>query len=308
MHWYFAIDEGGGLGYTGECAKLAVLSARNAGGLVPHLLYYGKPTAFTAWMRGHGVRVIETEPSFIGAIRDAEAAGKYKAHSIGHWLRVAVPLVETAQEFVLYTDCDVIFLQGYDWQRLRPRIFAAAPEFQRDNWNYFNAGVMLLNVPAMRQTYDEFAAHIVGRIGSGQFFSYDDEIALNEAYRFHWEKLDLALNWKPYWGFNRGAAILHFHGPKLNAIEAITGGGWERNNPTAVTLGNMLDAHVDAYTAWCGLLGDMLQTVDFPHALRFAAAASALSRYRAKLAPVEDMGFMNVRMFNDGRASTLNAA
>jgi hypothetical protein len=29
-----------------------------------------------------------------------------------------------------------------------------------------------------------------------------------------WDDLPLELNWKTYWGLNRDAAILHFHGPK----------------------------------------------------------------------------------------------
>ena len=302
MHWYFAIDEAGGLGGAGALAKLAVLTARAAGGLRPHLLYYGNPNGFTAWMEANGVTVIETAPSFIAEIEAAEAAGAYKAHSIGHWLRVAVPLVERAEELVLYTDCDVIFLRPFDLGRMRPRMLAAAPEFRKDNWNYFNAGVMLMNIPAMRASYAAFARHIVARIAGGHAYHYDDEVALNEVYRGRWDRLDPRLNWKPYWGSSRDATILHFHGPKPDDIAAIAAGRWRRDNPTGLTLGRLLDGHLDAYIAWCTTLGDQLQMADLPTALRFHEIASALTRYRATSRPSPgDLSFMDLRLFPEDR-------
>ena len=298
MRWYFAVDEAGGLGGAGALAKTAVLSARAVGGLSPRLLYHGNETSFTSWMRANGVEVIPTTPSFLPQIRAAEAAGIYRAHSIGHWLRVEIPLVETQEEVVLYTDCDVIFLRAPAPQA--PRVLAAAPEFRRDNWNYFNAGVMLLNVPALRQSYDAFTSHIVTRINSSQSYTYDDQVALNEAYRGHWERLDLAMNWKPYWGYNRDAAILHFHGPKPEDLLTIAEGRWRRNNPTGLTLARLADGHLAAYLAWCTALGDRLQMSNLPAALRFHEIASALTRYRATQPEVGDLSFMDLKIFSEG--------
>jgi hypothetical protein len=280
MRWYFAIDERGGLSHTGAFAKLAVLSARAVGGLEPVLLYYGARTIFTEWMTAHGVRVVDTAPSFLGTIETAIAAGTYKPHSIGHWLRVAVPQIEQEQEFVLYTDCDVVFLRGFDWSRLRPRVFAAAPEFHQNNWKYFNAGVMLLNVPAMRATYPAFETHIKSRIGSDGYFRYDDEAALNEAYFGVWDRLDPLFNWKPYWACEARTTILHFHGPKPHILDAIAGGRWHNGDETAILFEQMLNARLGYYLSWCRSLGDSLQAVDFPSAMTFANLASALTRYQ----------------------------
>jgi hypothetical protein len=297
LRWYFAIDEAGGLGATGEDAKTALRTARQAGGLDPHMLYYGARNEFTAWMEKNGVRVIDTAPSFLATIQQAEAAGTYKAHSIGHWLRVAVPLVEQEHEFVLYTDCDVTFLHRVNWEAIRPKIFAAAPEFKADNWNYFNAGVMVLNIPQMRATYPAFAAHITTRITDPNWYHYDDEVALNEAYRGAWEQLDPRLNWKPYWGYNSRASILHFHGPKLNVIEAITAGTWPMDNATQRQLANMVLGRIDSYIAWLTELGDRLQTTNLKLALRLQSAASALIRYKPKISAPIDMSCLDFNMF-----------
>jgi hypothetical protein len=295
MRWYFAIDETGAAGQTGADAKLAVASALAIGGLEPVLLYHGARGAFCNWMTQRGVRIIDATPSFLPVIREAQASGAYKPHSVGHWLRVVIPQVETDETFVLYTDCDVIFLAPAPWDRLRPKIFAVAPEFQRDNWNYFNAGVMVLNVPAMRATYDQFEAHICARITSGAEPYYDDEFALNEAYRGFWERLDPALNWKPYWGFSGTAKLLHFHGPKLNAIEAMAAGHWTANNPTADMFQKILTGHKAAYQTWLSVLGDWLQGMDFDLSLRMTRAAAALRDMQVD-GPV-DLTFLDFCMF-----------
>ncbi len=297
MRWYFALDEQGSQGSTGEDAKTAIRTARQVGGLEPQMLYHGARNDFTAWMERNGVRIIDTAPSFISTIKEAEAGGTFKAHSIGHWLRVAVPLVEQDHEFVLYTDCDVIFLRRVNWNAIRPKVFAAAPEFRADNWNYFNAGVMVINIPQMRATYAAFEAHIIARITDPNWFHYDDEVALNEAYRGAWDRLDPRLNWKPYWGYNSGAGILHFHGPKLGVIEAITAGTWPADNPTQRQYSLMVLGRIDSYIAWLTALGDQLQTTNLPLAIRLQAAASALIRHKPKIPGPIDMRFLDFNMF-----------
>jgi hypothetical protein len=295
MRWYLAIDEAGAAGQTGLDAKTAVMSARALGGLEPYLLYYGARNDFTAWMTRQGVNIIDVAPSFLDTIRDAQAQGAYKPHSVGHWLRVAIPHVETAREHVLYTDCDVIFLRRVDWAAMRPKVFAAAPEFRKDNWNYFNAGVMVLNVPQMRRTYEMFEALIRGRIRGGAHPYYDDELALNEAYRGFWDRLDPRLNWKPYWGFSAAAGLVHFHGPKLDAIESIAAGAWTADNPTADVLFKILTAHKPAYQTWLAALADRLQISDPAMSIRMTAAAAALQRLTVPAGL--DLSFLDFQMF-----------
>lgn len=298
MKWYFGIDEAGSLSETGEDAKTAVRSAAALGQLQPHLLYYGARNPFTAWMQDHGVTVIDTEPAFFDTINATQQAGIYHAHSIGHWLRAVIPAIEQTDEFVLYTDCDIIFLNPVNWSAIRPRILAAAPEFRRDNWNYFNAGVMLINVPALRHTYPDFEALIRARMNDTGYYNYDDQFAFNEAYRGHWEQLSPLLNWKPYWGFTPQAALLHFHGPKLGALSAIARRDWQDNNPTAIQLHKMLDLHLPHYIAWAETLGDRLQRCDLPRALQFNHLASSLLRYQNTKEPeIIDDFFMNFCMF-----------
>jgi len=288
MRWYFAIDEAGAAGELGALARLAVASARAVGGLEPVLLYFGARNEFTAWMQDQRVSVLDAQPPFMAQLRAAIAAGTYRPHSVGHWLRLAVPQIETSATHVLYTDCDVIFLRPFDWEAVRPAVFAAAPEFRADNFNYFNAGVMVLNVAAMRATYPALEADIIARIATTGGYTYDDQIALNEAYHGRWTRLDPVCNWKPYWPADERAALLHFHGPKPAFIQAIAAGGWAREDAAGMFFAKLLHSRLDCYLAWCRRLGDGLQTIDLGWALTFAALASALTR----LAPgpaVEDI-------------------
>lgn len=288
MRWYFAIDEHGGAGETGTLARLAVLSALAIGGLEPVLLYYGGKTSFTDWMDAQGVRIIESRPPLLEAMRAAQGAGTFRPHSIGHWLRLGIPQVERDHEYVLYTDCDVVFLRPFDWAALRPPVLAAAPEGRPDDWRYFNSGVMLLNVPAMRASYQGFEDHVKIRLGRQGFFNYDDQIALNEAYGDFWQRLDPLCNWKPYWDLNKRAAILHLHGPKLNALEAIAARRWHDQDPAAILYEKLMRFRSSQYLAWCQWLGDFLQSVDLPSAIRFATLASSLTRYRRDHPPDPD--------------------
>ena len=297
MRWYFAIDEAGGLGETGALARLMVLSARAIGGLEPILLYHGSPTIFTEWIQRHGVRVVPVRPRFLDMFAQAQAAGTFLPYSIGHWLRLEIPDIEREHDFVLYTDCDIIFLRRFDLSMLRPKVFAAAPEMLPENWNYFNSGVMLLNIPAMRATYPALEEQIKHRIFAGDMLRYDDQLALNEAYHGLWDQLDPLFNYKPYWPFTSRAAILHLHGPKPGNLEAMASGQWHGQDPTSVFFGKMLNANSRHYLDWCSWLGDFLQNVDFSEAIRFARLASALTRYRREAPANTDSGFMNLKMF-----------
>ncbi len=302
MRWYFGIDEAGSQGALGWHAKLAVLSARLAGGLEPRLLYFGAATAFTDWMRMQGVMIVNAEPPCLDAMREAARRGRFQGHSIGHWLRLAIPHVDHDAEYGLYTDCDIVFRRCPEVSRLAPAVFAAAPEFAPDAWNYFNSGVMLMNLPAMRVTAPALEAVLRDRLSGPDDRPYDDQIALNQVYRGHWQRLDPSFNWKPYWPFNSEASILHFHGPKLPVIEAIAEDRFHADNPTARTMAALLNGHLACYAAWLADLGDLLQLADLEAALYLQGIAAKLAVHAARKPPVQDLSFMRFRMFPENAA------
>jgi len=301
IRWYFAVDEAGGLGEAGDYAKTAVLTAIKVGGLEPHLIYLGKPTTFTNWMHEHGVKVIILRPDFLEIFERAQVQGTYKAHTLGHWLTIAIPTFERDRDFVLYTDCDVFFLRSFPWNRIQPVALAAAPEFRITNHNYFNAGVMVVNVNFMRETYDSFLQYIEPRIFDGRFFDYDDQVALNCFYENDWESLDPRLNWKPYWDFNPGCVLLHFHGPKVGLIEALAENTWTPgDNKSRRQLAALIEAHADSYEFWLRYVGEFLSDCNSFMSEKMIRTSQLLGKNKAKFDPSNlDLAFMDGYLIKD---------
>lgn len=280
MRWYFGLNEAGTRGTTAVHAKLAVLTARQVGGLEPVLLYAGTPNAFTAWMRAHDVEVVVTEPRFAPQIRAAAAAGTYRLELMGHWLRTTIPLTETRDPFVVYTDCDVVFLSRPELDAIRPALFACAPEFRVDNWNYINTGVMVMNIANLRAEQDGFEEYVVRTIGGPSARNYHDQHAYNIHFRRRWDRLDPKLNWKPYWGFDPAAPIVHFHGPKVGAIRSIVDGAWPWDNNTQREISSLFLGHIAAYRATLDRLVDVLSDTDGPEVEMLAALGRDVAVYQ----------------------------
>ena len=246
MKWYLALNEGGTRGDIGLHTKLAVLSALKHTELAPHLLYTGERNPFTAWLEERGVKVIDSRLPYLAVIEELAAAGRYHILTVGHWRRTNVCLEEREDEHVFYSDVDVLFLKQPELATICPRYFSAAPEFDRTSWNYFNAGVMVLNPQNMRSDYEEFERYLVTTLRE-KTHNFHDQIAYNEFYRGRWDRLPLELNWKPYWGQNDAAALLHFHGPKLGAIAAIVEERWNWESNHGKQIGSLFIKHFASY-------------------------------------------------------------
>lgn len=226
--WFFALSEAS-LGHPDhdwpQLIRVAVRSARERTRLRPHFLYDGPPNEFTAELEQMGVTVVWHCVSYLGNIRARwEQIGlPFDAMRLaiiaGAYLRTEIPLIETDEEYVLYTDCDVMFLADPEIERFRPDFFACAPQRYPDQPEDMNSGVMVMNVPAMRHEAANFFHFIVNNFE--RFGAYDQD-ALREYYAGRYEALPLELNWKPYWGLNGEARIVHFHGPKPDAARRLT--------------------------------------------------------------------------------------
>ncbi len=136
----------------------------------------------------------------------------------GTFMRMEIPIIEKEEKFVLYADIDVIFNADINVEDLpRPKFLAAAPEYDRnvDKMEYFNAGILVMNIEGMQLKYETFLKKMKNRErnASGLF----DQGYLNELCFKDMELLPLEYNWKPYWGINKNAKLIHFHGMKPNS-------------------------------------------------------------------------------------------
>ncbi|MGQ0699111.1 MAG: hypothetical protein ACT4PZ_12810 [Panacagrimonas sp.] len=229
IKWFFALnDAGGNFANYAVMSQVAVLSARRYTTLEAHFLFDGAPCVLTEWMQQQGVRVIHHRTSVYDRLRQHATETGMKntlTTGAGAFLRLDIPEV-CAQHgiddpFVLYTDCDVLFLRDIEpgLANLDPRYFAAAPQFHQHDASDMNSGVLWMNLENLRGMQDRFRDFIRTNLDTLRLTGFD-QAALRAFYgrrrwgRPAWDELPLTLNWKPHWGRNDEASIVHFHGPK----------------------------------------------------------------------------------------------
>lgn len=227
MQWLLALSDGGAtFHYYAEMAKVAIHTALKFTCLRPHLLYDGGENDFTDWVRRRNIPMVRCQSAFLGKLANLEICQKDKtiaAATRGIFLRVELPMLQEQiglEDRVLYTDCDVMFQRDVvpDLAPVNCEYFAAAGEFNPDDYENMNTGVLLMNLPRLRETANQFREFISENLESLKDEAWDQG-AFRRFYRRPdgtalWDKLPAELNWKPYWGKNPGAGIIHFHGPK----------------------------------------------------------------------------------------------
>ena len=249
-----------------QCAKAAVLSSERYQ-MNRFCLYDGADEPFADWLARHGVRVIRHRFSLVDQLLSAGIEGPGIAP--GAYLRVDIPEVAASERLIdtshyLYTDCDVFFTS--DPSRLldnRTGTFCDSAELsERDA--HFNSGVMWCNAEFFRRSLSEFRRFLIE--GRFRFVAYDQG-ALNEFYGSSRQVLGREYNWKPYWGVDGNAVIVHFHGPKPRAFRL-----WQRDPQEFArrlpSLTPFLGPHTRAaYEHYVGLFEQLLE--------REAAAAAS---------------------------------
>lgn len=222
MKWFFGFnEETEWFDNYFRYIKCAVNSAVKNTSLEPNFLYDGKPNELTKWLDGKGVTIWNVRSRFYDIFQNRAKQGLNARVASGAYLRAEIPELVRDEQFVLYTDCDVMFTRDVaDLSNLRPKHFACAPEFDQNNWTYFNSGVMLMNCHAMRLKMSQFERIVQGSSAEKLSRSYDQH-TYNELYKGRWDRLDSMYNWKPYWGRNDAASIIHFHGIKVENIERV---------------------------------------------------------------------------------------
>jgi hypothetical protein len=192
-----------------DLIRVAVRSALQHPDLEPHFIYDGEPSDLTAELEHAGVKIHYHRLSFIDVLTAHSSDPSYQAVARGAFLRFDIPLFAGSDDFVLYTDADVIFGERIDFRGYQPEFLAAAPQFDRGTIRDMNSGVMVMNVAGWRARRDD----LLNFTALNMHLGLDQEV-LREFVGLDYLLLPDRFNWKPYWGANQDAAILHWHGPK----------------------------------------------------------------------------------------------
>ena len=209
MKWYFACSKGSDDFYP--LLKAAVNSALENTTLKPNFIYDGEPDELTEWLKNKGVNIIYHKVSFADRILETFSE-KDRYIPLGAYLRCDIPVLEKDEEYILYTDCDVIFLKDInEYNTPKPKYFACSSQFNKKDFIDFNTGVMVMNVATLKESHSQFVEFIKENINRLPVF---DQSAYQFFYGKKNEKLDVMFNHKPYWGVEKNAYVVHFHGPK----------------------------------------------------------------------------------------------
>lgn len=226
--------------------QVAVMSATTRTNLVPHLIYDGEENEKLDWLKSNGVAILPYKLSIRREVSEwvlnnskPELLPELVDVRTGAYLKTEIPIAirqhGIRDKYILYTDCDVIFMRDVDLQNYRPRYLAAFgireggySRFRIGGWMHFNSGVLLMNVDGMQHESARFRNFVIENGGTTRrpkatfmqknlFLS--DQVALNLFYKGRIDQLDQIYNWNPTRGVAPDVRVVHFNGLKWTQWE-----------------------------------------------------------------------------------------
>ena len=230
--------------------KASITSVRQTFGpeVEINIIYHGSEDGlFLNWLKEHRVIIHTHQPQWLGMIDDMiRHADHNRSHLYAHpgnylgtWQRIDIPLFINA-EYALLLDADTIvqnkFYLGDFGLDITPGL-AFSLESDEHGKIPVNAGVVLLNVPKLRETYADFLAFIQDHVSKKEDFvlgpsdqgayldfytSYKNPSrVLKHGVSTYIQFLNESFNVKPYYKSKKTfekRRIIHFHGLKPRDI------------------------------------------------------------------------------------------
>ena len=192
--------------------------------MIPIVVVHGEADGLTRWLERKGCRVLFWTPVWERQLVDLYEAAQAKTMSRAHamvegerrqearlpllssssvfasaFLRLDISQMGFVDEFVLYTDADVVFLRDLTLVELqRPSVLACAPEDQFSVPFPCNSGVMTLNLPVLSITWPQavdFMLRNHTERGIGWYRrGFVDQGVLNSIYEGQMQSLPAELN------------------------------------------------------------------------------------------------------------------
>ena len=148
IDWFFAANDNCPM--ILETSKVAVLSAERFN-INKYCVYSGGIDEYVKFLEAHQVTVLREKFSLEAQLKRMRP-DLYDIGS-GAYLRIDIPDVILKYrlpvgEYFLYTDCDVMFQNDPvdKLLRLRPDTLSASSEHSKVRTNYFNSGIMWINL------------------------------------------------------------------------------------------------------------------------------------------------------------------
>ena len=192
-----------------------------------HCVYDTAPKSIIEWLKTENVKVYQWTVPYLYEIQKKYSGKKNIDFVRGTYLTVEIAKVvrhyNVNIEFLLYVDIDTYWRKPIELNNITPALFASSTDWHIDNWETFSTGVMVLNVENYLKKYDDFITYIIKNNFNFEFVGLGPCVqgAWNSFFHEAHEKLPQVYDWKPWWGFNNDAKIVHFSGPKPKYAQKI---------------------------------------------------------------------------------------
>lgn len=220
-----------------EMLKVAVWSGIHVGRVMPHCLFNGSPDApIFRWLESVGVRMFVHKPEWADDFlrtrarvsREALVQSSHLFHTdagiIGSFQRIDIPLLGLPYDHVLFSDADVLFMRRVNAAEFGyplPKCLGMGWEAQ--DFLPFNAGVILMNLQCLADSYSAFVEFIKAHAGGLNFGPHSgpvDQGAINEFYEGQISLLPKAWNAKPYQRWSLVPSSCTFTGPSPHTSQS----------------------------------------------------------------------------------------
>jgi hypothetical protein len=225
--WFTAVGNGHETDYL-MMVQAALESALQccSNTIFPVVVIGGDPSIIPKWLidihRSKQVYVVNHNLTFSTRIKKFSKDPTIKDH--GAFQRLDIPLlvdeihgilqensIDVRKDYVMYTDADVLLLNLNESNFIKPALIAYGAEDEKGL--AANSGVLFMNVAAMKKEIFHLFDFADERLWA--FPAIEQGLVLQYFQGKH-QKLEDRYNWKPYWGVNSHAFVVHFHGAKVD--------------------------------------------------------------------------------------------
>lgn len=247
-------------------AKVLVLSAIKNTNLELYCVFDGPENKFTNWLKSKNINVIFWKITFLADLIKRYDGNKSINFCRGTYLCMELPYILTENNindrYILYTDVDIMFIGAVELDQSKPDLFASSTDWNINDWTRFSTGIMVMNIHTLRQQYPKFLKWIQKNNYNFKYTGMGpcDQGAWNTFYKGKNNKLNQVYDWKPWWGRNDNASIIHFSGPKPNFInKVINQPDIEHLNSTDHLYSSIIKENIEGYKYYYNVWKNLLE-------------------------------------------------
>ncbi|MDB4330370.1 hypothetical protein N9948_01470 [bacterium] len=216
MKIVFCLNDFGSRTYNVHLAKAAILSAKYHLPCEIVCIFDGHNPYFEKFLTQYCIKVIKPGPNYIRMIFSSLHS------SSGFWEKDTDKIINFAtgaflrfeisnyldDDYCLYADVDTLFTEKFKIPDIKPKIMAMCRQDFSDDAD-FNSGIILFNLKEFKKMYKKLV-NVTCKSYDEWIENMYDQYVVNNNFKNEIEDLDMTYNWRPNFGVNDDAQIIHY--------------------------------------------------------------------------------------------------